>query len=310
MELKWLEDFVALAEAGSFSRAAEARHVSQPAFSRRIQSLESWVGAALIDRTTYPTRLTPAGEVFIDRAKELVEAAAHSRAFARGKPSSARDTVSFAVPHAVSFGFFPGWFVALEARIGAIPARLTALNVHDAVLQLVERSCDLLICYHHASQPIELDETRYEMLVLSREQLRPITGTKNGRALYKLPGTPQRAIPFLAYAPNAYLSRITEQLVAASEPPLHLERCYETDMAEGLKMLAIQGKGVAFVPDGSVAEELASGVLKLADAKLAAPLEVRLYRERPSKERPAPKRCDEVWRYLAALPEAGRGLSK
>ncbi len=308
MELKWLEDFCALAEAGSFSRAAEQRHVSQPAFSRRIQSLEAWVGAALIDRTTYPTRLTPAGEVFIDQAKSLIESAAHSRAFARGKPSSARDTVSFAVPHAVSFGFFPRWFVALESRIGAISARLTALNVHDAVLQLVERSCDLLICYHHTSQPIELDEARYEMLVLSREQLRPVTGTKNGRALYKLPGTPQRAIPYLAYSPNAYLSRITEQLVANAEPAPHLERCYETDMAEGLKMLVLQGKGVAFVPDGSVASELASGALKLADNKLAAPLEVRLYRERPSRERPAPTRVDELWQFLASLPEADRSL--
>jgi LysR family transcriptional regulator, hypochlorite-specific transcription factor HypT len=308
MELKWLEDFCALADTGSFSRAAQARHVSQPAFSRRIQSLEAWVGAALIDRTTFPTRLTPAGEVFIEHAQTLIESAAHSRAFARGKPMSARDTLSFAVPHAVSFGFFPRWFVALEARLGTIPARLAALNVHDAVLQLVERSCDLLICYHHASQPIELDEARYEMLVLSREQLRPVTAAKNGRAQFKLPGTAQRAIPYLAYAPNAYLSRITEQLVANAGPALYLERCYETDMAEGLKMLALQGKGVAFVPDGSVQGEIANGSLKFADNKLAAPLEVRLYRERPSRERPSPKRCDEVWQFLAGLPEAQRSL--
>jgi LysR family transcriptional regulator, hypochlorite-specific transcription factor HypT len=308
MELKWLEDFCALAESGSFSRAAEARHVSQPAFSRRIQSLEAWVGAALIDRTTYPTRLTPAGEVFIDQAKSLIDAAAHSRAFARGNTASARDTVSFAVPHAVSLGFFPRWFVSLEARVGSVPARLSALNVHDAVLQLVERSCDLLICYHHITQPIELEEHRYEMLVLGQELLRPVTGVRNGRALYKLPGTPHKVIPFLGYPSSAYLSRITEHLVANADPPLHLDRCYETAMAEGLKVLAVQGKGVAFVPDGSVSGELASGVLKFADAKLAAPLEVRLYRERPSRERPAPKRCNEIWQYLASLPEDKRDL--
>ena len=51
MESKWLEDFVSLAETGSFSRSAALRHVTQPAFSRRIRSLEAWLGADLIDRS-------------------------------------------------------------------------------------------------------------------------------------------------------------------------------------------------------------------------------------------------------------------
>ena len=68
MELKWLEDFISLAETRSFSRSAELRHVTQPAFSRRIQSLEAWLGNELIDRSSYPTRLTPAGEVFYEQA--------------------------------------------------------------------------------------------------------------------------------------------------------------------------------------------------------------------------------------------------
>ena len=62
METKWLEDFVSLAETRSFSRSAQLRHVTQPAFSRRIQSLEAWAGIDLVDRSSYPTRLTPAGE--------------------------------------------------------------------------------------------------------------------------------------------------------------------------------------------------------------------------------------------------------
>ena len=61
METKWLEDFISLAETHNFSRSAALRHVTQPAFSRRIQSLENWLGIDLVDRTSYPTRLTPAG---------------------------------------------------------------------------------------------------------------------------------------------------------------------------------------------------------------------------------------------------------
>ena len=52
MELNWLEDFLALAERRNFSRAAEARHVTQPAFSRRIRALEDWVGTPLVVRAS------------------------------------------------------------------------------------------------------------------------------------------------------------------------------------------------------------------------------------------------------------------
>ena len=48
MQTAWLEDFVALAATRSFSRAAEQRHLTQPAFGRRIRSLEQWAGTALV----------------------------------------------------------------------------------------------------------------------------------------------------------------------------------------------------------------------------------------------------------------------
>ena len=73
MELKWLEDFLQLVETGNFSRAAERRFVTQPAFSRRIRALEAWLGAELVDRTSYPTKLTKAGEQFRERAAEIVD---------------------------------------------------------------------------------------------------------------------------------------------------------------------------------------------------------------------------------------------
>mgnify|MGYP001024943323 CR=1 FL=1 len=59
MELKWLDDYIALIETGTFSAAAERRHVSQPAFSRRIQMLEEWLGVTLIDRSRKPLQFTP-----------------------------------------------------------------------------------------------------------------------------------------------------------------------------------------------------------------------------------------------------------
>src|SRR6267154_6727521 len=74
MEFAWLEDFLALVDSGNFSRAAELRHVTQPAFSRRIRALENWVGAALFTRTTHGVALTPAGEHFHNQAEVLTRA--------------------------------------------------------------------------------------------------------------------------------------------------------------------------------------------------------------------------------------------
>ncbi len=52
MEIRWLEDFIALARTRHFSRAADEQHVTQPTFSRRIKLLEEEMGVTLINRQT------------------------------------------------------------------------------------------------------------------------------------------------------------------------------------------------------------------------------------------------------------------
>jgi DNA-binding transcriptional LysR family regulator len=173
METKWLEDFVSLAETRSFSRSAQLRHVTQPAFSRRIQSLEAWAGTDLVDRSSYPTRLTPAGETLYDQSLEVLQALQSTRAMLRGHTTAAQDVVEFAVPHTLAFTFFPAWVSELREKFGPLKSRLIALNVHDAVMRLVEGSCDLLIAYHHPSQPYQLDADRYEMVSLGEEVVAP-----------------------------------------------------------------------------------------------------------------------------------------
>src|SRR5690606_37562622 len=151
MDTKWLEDFVSLAEARSFSRSAQLRHVTQPAFSRRIQSLEAWAGTDLVDRSSYPTRLTPAGQTLFGQTLEVLQALQNTRAMLRAHTSAAQDVIEFAVPHTLTFTFFPAWLSSLRDIGQPIKSRLIALNVHDAVMRLVEGTCDLLIAYHHPS---------------------------------------------------------------------------------------------------------------------------------------------------------------
>ena len=304
METKWLEDFLSLAETRSFSRSAELRHVTQPAFSRRIQSLEAWLGADLIDRTSYPTRLTAAGEIFYEQAMEMLGQINNARALLRGNRPAAQSTVDFAVPHTLSLTYMPKWMTALETGFGQINTRLMALNVHDAVMTLVEGGCDLLLCYHHPRQPVQLDPGRYDMLVLGTEALRAYARCdRTGVPDYLLPGRADRPLPFLSYTTNAYLGRMVELILTDAKGPLHLQKCYETDMAEGLKMMALEGHGVVFLPESSVGREVRQKQLALADGghpEWQVTMEIRLYRERPSTQRAGKPLVGRLWDYLVA----------
>ncbi|MBY0574195.1 MAG: LysR family transcriptional regulator, partial [Undibacterium sp.] len=214
METKWLEDFISLAETNSFSRSAQLRHVTQPAFSRRIQSLEAWLGADLIDRTSYPTRLTNAGEIFFEQAIAMLGQINNARTLLRGKQPSILSTVDFAVPHTLSLTFVPKWLSQLQSDFGEIHSRLLALNVHDAVMSLVEGGCDLMLCYHHPQQPLLLDPAQYEMMSMGTEALRAYSRCdKSGVPTFTLPGSSKCPLPFLAYANNAYLGRMVNLIL-------------------------------------------------------------------------------------------------
>jgi DNA-binding transcriptional LysR family regulator len=302
MDTKWLEDFVSLVETRSFSRSAELRHVTQPAFSRRIQSLEAWLGADLIDRTSYPTRLTAAGEVFYEQALEMLGQVNNARALLRGSRPTGQATIDFAVPHTLSLTFMPKWVKALEQDFGTINARLMALNVHDAVMTIVEGGCDLLLCYHHPRQPVQLDASRYDMLLLGSETLRAYARCdRAGRPEFQLPGSAREPLPFLAYGSNAYLGRMVELILADAARRPHLQKRYETDMAEGLKMMALEGHGVAFLPDSAVTRELRGRQLARADGGIPeweVKMDIRLYREKPSPQRPGKPLVARLWEHL------------
>lgn len=287
METKWLEDFVSLAETRSFSRSAMLRHVTQPAFSRRIQSLEAWSGSDLVDRSSYPTRLTPAGETLYAQALEVLQALNTTRAMLRGHATAAQDVIEFAVPHTLAFTFFPAWVSALRQSFGPIKSRLIALNVHDAVMRLVEGSCDVLIAYHHASHPYQLDAARYEMVSLGAELVAPyVKPDEQGKPVFELPGKSGRPLPYLAYAQGAYLGQMVELILKHCSAPIHFDRVYETDMAEGLKAMALEGHGIAFLPMSAVRKDLRAGRLVSAAPPelkdLSITMEVRAYRERPT----------------------------
>jgi LysR family transcriptional regulator, hypochlorite-specific transcription factor HypT len=324
MELKWLEDFVSLAETHSFSRSAELRHVTQPAFSRRIQALESWLGTELIDRSVYPTRLTAAGQVFYEQALAMLSQFHEARTLLRGHTATPETTIEFAVPHTISLTYFPRWLQRIEAKLGRIHTRLRALNVHDAVLSLVEGGCDLVMGYHHPSHPVTLDPARYDTLTLGIEPISPYSAVQRaGRPRYTLPGTQDAPTPYLSYTPNAYLGRMTEVIIANAPTRLYLDRVYETDMAEGLKAMALAGHGIAFLPHSAVEDAVAQGrLIRLDRGTRGAPegqftldMEIRLYRDKLAAQADDARQAlvrelwDAVSAELAEVAAPGRRAS-
>jgi DNA-binding transcriptional LysR family regulator len=223
----------------------------------------------------------------------------------RGHQAAGVDMIEFAVPHTLAFTFFPHWLMNLRQRFDGVKTRLTALNVHDAVMRLTEGGCDLLIAYHHPSQPLQLQADRYEMLSLGHETLAPYAkADADGQPLFRLPGRPGERVPFLSYASGAYMARLVELILKLAPQPAALDPIYETDMAEGLKAMALEGHGLAFLPVSSVRKELKARRLVPAapSGSFELTMEVRIYRERPEFARHVKPGAQAVWDFLGRRP--------
>src|SRR3954452_7439632 len=172
MELKWLEDFVSLARTGSFSRSAEERHVTQSAFSRRVQALEGWLGVSLIDRSTYPTTLTAAGREFRETAEEAVRMLHGSRtALQASVVRTSKGLVSVAALHTLALTFFPRWLRQIEARPGSLSSRLLPDDFHNCIQAAAEGGYDFLLTFCHPSVPILLDPGQFPHHVVGADTL-------------------------------------------------------------------------------------------------------------------------------------------
>src|SRR4249919_3428730 len=102
MELRHLRYFIAVAEEGSFTQAAEKRlHTAQPSLSRQIRDLETILHVRLIIRGPRGLSLTPAGQIFLEHARLILSQADAAIEAARRahKPTKTRFTVGFLTGH-------------------------------------------------------------------------------------------------------------------------------------------------------------------------------------------------------------------
>lgn len=301
LDMDWLEDFLALAETGNFSRAAEARAIAQPAFSRHIRSLEEWMGVDLVDRSAHPAELTAAGKRFHPLLKEVLSALEAARIKARAAHDEAAASLRFAATHVLSLYFFPRWLAQLEENLRLGPVQTMSDSSYGCEELMLQRRVQFVLCYADDASPGRLDEGQYPMVRLGEEVLVPVSAaTAAGQPRHRIGGG--ETLPVLGYGEASALGRILRHRLrplfetgAAGASPAAMSVVFTAVNGVLLRAMALEGRGVAWLPMALVAEDLQAG--RLADAGGGAhrvPVEIRLYRQRAAMAQVA----ESLWRLV------------
>ena len=281
MDHKWLEDFLMLARERNFSKAAALRHVTQPQFSRRIRALELWAGSELVNRSSVPIALTPAGETLLAGSKVAVNALIDARARIAHLGGGGNWTTLF-TGRTLSRTVVPHWLAKVRKQSGEVQLRLMTGSIHDGAIALEQGGADFLLSFAHPRLALALDDQLFEAITLGNDELVAVSvALPNGKPRHAMPGTAAKPVKALSFAPQLALAQILQDGLTRSRQQLHLHVVTESDFAESLHEQALQGAGVAWLPRALVAADLKAGRLVLAN-QIAEPIryEIRLYRSR------------------------------
>ena len=283
LDLDWLEDFLALTETGNFSRAAQARSIAQPAFSRHIRSLEEWAGVELVDRSQHPASPTPAGEVIVDVARDVVLRLSQARARAQDAHEQAGRSLRFAATHVLSLSFFPAWLQRIEQhlRLQLGPIHMVSDSFQACEELMLRRRVQFLLCYGHAAVKTRLLAPDFECARVSHDLLLPVAAPNaSGAPSHRIDATASEPVPVLAYSQESGLGQIMRAQMQQVLDLTRFKPVITSHHAVLLKTMALEGRGLAWLPQSLISTELADGRLVLAttEADWQVPVEIRLYR--------------------------------
>jgi len=279
MNLSWLDDFLALSATGNFSRAADERHMTQPAFGRRVRALEDWMGTDLFDRSSQPVRLTEAGQWFQQVAQDLLDQVARIPGEARAVAEAHSNALRFAATHALSFSFVPGWLRQYEALTtqGTVQLESDVLQRCEALLE--QRKVQFLLCHAHAQVPGSLDTQGFASVQVGTDTLIPVSAPhSDGSARHALLGSPG-PVAWLTYSAESGLGRILREARDPSQAKIATHTVFTAHLASVLRTLVLDGRGLAWLPHSLIEDDLRNGrLVEAAPAHWQLALEIRLYR--------------------------------
>lgn len=272
MHHDWLEDILAVLDAGSFARAAEQRNITQSAFTRRIRAIEDGLGTPLFDRRRKPVVLLPAlrsQEAALRRlAQDMRGLRGALRAAARGEGR----IVTLACQHAITATISPGLVQRLSG-MGWSSVRVRSGNRDECLLQLISGVADLVVTYDHPDPAETLDRPGLIARRIGRETLIPV-------CLPSVAGALGDDLPVIGYPSDVFLGELVERHLWAELPPgRSINRRAETALTLAAYHYALNGIGIAWLPLSLVADDLAAGrLVRPDDAGPDYALDVRLIR--------------------------------
>ncbi len=250
MRLEWLDDILAVADAGSLARAAELRHVSQPALTRRLRVIEAALGVPLFERRHKPLTLLPEIVPHLPAMRSL---AAQLRQLRDGlAQSGGARGLTLACQHAITTTHSPAIVAALTEG-QARPVRVRSENREDCLLRLLAAEADLAVVYDVPQiAPLALGGA-FERVSLGPERLIPVAapGLLTGSDL-----------PYIGYPGDVFLGQVMDRaLLPRIGPDRRLRRCAETALTLAAHEYARRGIGVAWLPESMARDDLSAGRL-------------------------------------------------
>jgi len=243
MELRQLRYLLALAEEGSFTRAAQSASVAQPALSRQIQKLENELGLPLVDRTTHRMAITPAGQEVVAAGRRVLdelETLKHSLAQTRGL---LRGSVTIAVTQTPGPMDVPRLLAAFRRGHSGVELIVREGLSVDLAAQLREDRIELaLISAIHPRErrQLELSRCRAERLVVLLAAGHPLAKRRH------LSIGDLRDENFVSFTPGATIRDAVER--AATRAGFLPRASLETNDVGRTIALVAEGLGVAVLP--------------------------------------------------------------
>ena len=290
LEIRWIEDLLALEQEKSISQAAEMRHVTQSAFSRRIQNIENALGFQILKRHSKNIDFTEAGQILLASAKNIQNQLDTTINYLEKSIKNNELTIKFAVSHSLITQFFPRFIHDLSNTLEDLKLEIIAANLKQGMRLLTDGSCDFLICYCDDSTLQQLDRSLFMFHKIVKMEILPVTAVINNVPKYSF----EQLFPLLSYSKQAYLRKCVDEVI---ENKLNYRTLYETDNAGDLKELVLQGLGIAWLPKLLVEKEILENKLKIVDQeKYSTFQDVYIIR----REIVLSKRINYIWDLLTS----------
>ena len=294
MDLKGLEDLLALLEEQSFTRAAKRRHVTQPAFSRRIRLLEDWLGVDIVDRRTKPVSILPAGRELEEGFRDLITRlyALRSRIQAKSKN---QDRISFVAQHTLAMSRFPRLIKAIKRQLPDTAYRVTPVNNHECESQF-RKEGQFLLCYEASHFEFDFTYSSVKRIFLNKESLIPVISRDALHQFNNIQSLLTGNIPMLMYQEGGFMADvIARTCLPQVMRDYKIDVICESAFSASLKEMALADMGVAWLAEGIIEKELGTGTLISLDSYFGSTeLDIVLYYREDNQSEQAKR----VFEYL------------